>query len=155
MQGFCRSTWCVSCKLLRSPELDKLHSFVVSKRDAQDRLFRMLIYSFSFRDELVGFSRNPRLIRALTYPTTFACRFSRLQLTRFVSLTLALFQQQLSQSENRRSKINAHQTTTGFDVTCHNSGDRRSLHDTHHVLRQNPCIGSYGSNVLIRSSKLI
>ena len=58
------------------------------KRDAQDRLFRMLIYSFSFRDGLVGFSRNPRLIRVLTYPATFACRFPRLQLTRFVSFNV-------------------------------------------------------------------
>ena len=35
------------------------------ERDAKDRLFRMIRYSFSFRDGLVGFSRNPRLIRVL------------------------------------------------------------------------------------------
>ena len=58
------------------------------KRDIQDRLFRMLIYSFSFRDGLVAFSTNPCLIRVLTYPTTFACRFPRLQLTRFVSFNV-------------------------------------------------------------------
>ena len=57
-------------------------------RDAQDRLLRMLRYSFSFRDGLVGFSRNSRLIRVLRYPTTFACRFPRLQLTRFVSFNV-------------------------------------------------------------------
>ena len=108
------------------------------KRDAKDRLFGMPRYSSSFRDGLVGFSRNPRLIRVLTYPTTFACRFPRLQLTRFVSfnvrpllaasrrcnshvlfpLTLTLFQQQPAQSENRRTKIDARQTTTGYAVTC-------------------------------------
>ena len=58
------------------------------KRDAKDRLLGMLRYSFSFRDGLVGISRNPRLIRVLTYPTTFACRFPRLQLTRFVSFNV-------------------------------------------------------------------
>ena len=60
------------------------------KRYANDRLFRMLRYSFSFRDGLVGISRNPRLIRVLTYPTTFARRFPWLQLTRFVSFNVKL-----------------------------------------------------------------
>ena len=87
------------------------------KRDAKDTLFGMPRYSFSFRDGLVGFSRNPRLVRFLTYHTTFACRFPRLQLHILFPLTLALFQQQPSQSENRRAKINAQQTTTGLAST--------------------------------------
>ena len=83
--------WC-TCKqkygknYCDAPSMTVCHCLL--KRDAQDSLFRMLIYSFSFRDGLVGFSRNPRLIGVLINPTTFACGFLRLQLTRFVSFNV-------------------------------------------------------------------
>ena len=91
------------------------------KRYAKDRLFRMIRYSFSFRDGLVGISRNPRLIRVLTYPTTFACRFPRWQLTRFVSfnasfIPAAAVAVRKSADKNQRTADN--DCLRVFDVTC-------------------------------------
>ena len=74
------------------------------KWDAKEWLFRMLRYSFSFRDGLVGFSRNLVWSEFLRNLRPLLAAFRGCNSHVLFPLTLTLFQQQPSQLENRRAK---------------------------------------------------